>query len=175
MSKLSLTQVASAYESTQAINANYSLIEAAFENTLSLDGTAPNVMAANLDMNGYAILNASILNVENDSGVSVADGVSWAQEWAINAEDTPVSVAASGNGTTDFSSLHWAAKAATFNPALYATLIGATFTGQVKGITPVANEDLARKDYVDGKTDAGTYTAFDSDNVNVTATVIETR
>ncbi len=28
---------------------------------------------------------------------------------------------------------------------------GGTLTGQLKGITPVANEDLTRKDYVDGK------------------------
>ena len=60
MSKLTLTQVASAYESTQAINANYALIEAAIENTVSRDGTTPNSMNANLDMNGYGILNASI-------------------------------------------------------------------------------------------------------------------
>ena len=39
-----------------------------------------------------------------------------------------------------------------------ASLAGATFTGQVKGITPVSADDLTRKDYVDGKTASGTYT-----------------
>ncbi len=112
LAKLTLTQVASAYESTQAINANYALIEAAVENTMSLNGAAPNKMAANLDMNGYAILNASILNVDNDSGISIADGVGWAKEWAQNIEDAPVSIPAGGDGITDFSALHWAAKAA---------------------------------------------------------------
>lgn len=78
--------------------------------------------------------------------------------YATEAEDVFVKTYISdGDGTftatdtTEYSALHWAAKAATFNPALYATLAGATFTGQVKGITPVANEDLTRKDYVDGQ------------------------
>ena len=35
----------------------------------------------------------------------------YAEEWAITVEDTLVSVAAGGNGTTDYSALHWAAKA----------------------------------------------------------------
>jgi hypothetical protein len=36
--------------------------------------------------------------------------VEWAEEWAINPEDTPVSVAAGGDGATTYSALHWAAK-----------------------------------------------------------------
>jgi hypothetical protein len=77
--------------------------------------------------------------------------------YATEAEDTPVNVVTSdGDGTFTytpqagiFSALHYSIKAGTFNPALYALLTGATFTGQVKGITPVSAEDLARKDYVD--------------------------
>lgn len=38
------------------------------------------------------------------------DRVDWAEEWAINPEDDPVSVAAGGDDSTTFSSLHWAAK-----------------------------------------------------------------
>lgn len=40
-----------------AINVNNALIETAMENTLSLDGTSPNQMEANLDMNSNRILN----------------------------------------------------------------------------------------------------------------------
>lgn len=36
----------------------------------------------------------------------------YAEEWAQKAEDSPVSVAAGGDGSTEFSALHWAAKAA---------------------------------------------------------------
>ncbi len=40
------------------------------------------------------------------------DAQAYAEEWAIAPEDTAVSSAAGGNGTTTFSSLHWAAKSA---------------------------------------------------------------
>ena len=57
MAKLTLTDVTTGYQSTTAINANNALIEAAIENTISRDGTAPNSMTAPLDMNGQNILN----------------------------------------------------------------------------------------------------------------------
>ena len=38
--------------------------------------------------------------------------VGYAEEWASKAEDSLVSTAAGGNGTTEYSALHWAAKAA---------------------------------------------------------------
>ena len=39
------------------INANMALVEAAVENTLSRDGTAPNSLSADLDMNSNNIIN----------------------------------------------------------------------------------------------------------------------
>lgn len=59
--KLELTPIASAYGSLAALNANFSAIEEAIENTLSRDGTVPNEMDANLDMNNHAILNVTSL------------------------------------------------------------------------------------------------------------------
>lgn len=61
MTKLTLADLANLNNPTSAvtsINANNALIEAALENTLSLDGTSPNAMNANLDMNNFIILNA---------------------------------------------------------------------------------------------------------------------
>ncbi len=43
--------------------------------------------------------------------VLAQDEVTNAAAWATTPEDTPVPVAAGGNGTTDFSAMHWAAKA----------------------------------------------------------------
>ena len=57
MAKLTLNNITSGYASTAALNANNAAIEDALENTLSRDGTTPNSMNTNLDMNGYAILN----------------------------------------------------------------------------------------------------------------------
>jgi len=59
MAKLTLTDIESGYLSVEAVNANNALIEAALENTLSRDGTTPNTMSADLDMNGYSLLNVT--------------------------------------------------------------------------------------------------------------------
>ena len=63
MPKLSLTDLASLTNETSAIaaiNNNNTLVENALENTLSRDGTSPNSMNSNLDMNSYRIQNLPI-------------------------------------------------------------------------------------------------------------------
>ena len=45
-------------------------------------------------------------------GEALQDPVDWATEWAKKAEDVLISLSAGGNGTTDYSSLHHAAKSA---------------------------------------------------------------
>jgi hypothetical protein len=69
MAKLTLTDLANLESQTtavQAINNNNALTEAALENTLSRDGTSPNSMNADLDMNSKRILNlpAPLTNTE---------------------------------------------------------------------------------------------------------------
>ena len=113
MAKLTLTdltQLASNETSAvSAINANNTLIEAALENTLSRDGTTPNTMSADIDLNGNDLLNVGSLGISG--GISLNDIVGYAEEWANKAEDSLVSVAAGGDGSTEYSSLHHAAKA----------------------------------------------------------------
>ena len=60
MAKLTLTTVSSGYMSATALEANFNAIETAFENTLSRDGTTPNQMSADLDMNGFKVLNSGV-------------------------------------------------------------------------------------------------------------------
>jgi hypothetical protein len=60
LAKLSLTDLANLTNESSvvaAINANNAAIEAAVEKTLSRDGTSPNSMDANLDMNSNRIQN----------------------------------------------------------------------------------------------------------------------
>lgn len=60
MSKITLNPVGSLIDTTTAqtaINANFNVIETAFDNTLSRDGTSPNQMTATQDMNGQRIIN----------------------------------------------------------------------------------------------------------------------
>ena len=64
MAKLVLNDIASLTNETSAINTinnNSSAIETAFDNTLSRDGTTPNQMQADLDMNGRNLLNVGNL------------------------------------------------------------------------------------------------------------------
>ena len=57
MPKLTLFDLSSGSFTVDLLNANFALIEGALEGTLSLNGTTPNSMGANFDMNSYRILN----------------------------------------------------------------------------------------------------------------------
>ena len=64
MAKLTLNSIGSRYGSVDALNDNFDAIEQAIENTLSLDGTSPNALQADLDMNSNDILNAGEVNAD---------------------------------------------------------------------------------------------------------------
>jgi hypothetical protein len=81
-----------------------------------------------------------IANAQGNAAIATAQALiatqkaAAATEWAINPEDTPVSLAAGGDAATTYSALHWAAKAAEF--AALATLsdiriYGAVATGDI--------------------------------------------
>jgi hypothetical protein len=69
MAKLTLTPVTNITGSESSaiaiINANWDLVEAALEKTLSRDGTSPNTLSADLDLNNNDILNAKDISVTN--------------------------------------------------------------------------------------------------------------
>jgi len=60
-----LTDVSSGFLSASTINNNNAEIETAFDNTLSRDGSSPNQMEADLDMNSNDILNVSSINTSS--------------------------------------------------------------------------------------------------------------
>jgi len=68
MAKLNLNDIQVGYNSASAQNANNKLTEDAVENTLSLDGTSPNVMQTELDMGSNKLINVA-------DGVDDTDGV----------------------------------------------------------------------------------------------------
>jgi len=67
MAKLTLANITSGYLTTVTQNANNTLISNAIENTLSRDGTTPNTMGANLDMNNNKITNLAAPTVASDA------------------------------------------------------------------------------------------------------------
>lgn len=60
--KPTTTTVASGFYSTTTLNNNFTALRDAFDNTLSLDGSTPNAMNADLDMNSNDILNVGELD-----------------------------------------------------------------------------------------------------------------
>lgn len=57
MAKVTLTSITAGYAPIAALNDNFQAIADELENTLSRDGTSPNMMNANLDMNSFRIIN----------------------------------------------------------------------------------------------------------------------
>lgn len=98
MTKVTLADVANLQDTTTAkttINNNSAAIVAAVENTLSRDGTSPNQMQANLDMNSYRILNlpapvygtdpVRLDDIDSNFAISTAAAVAAAAAAAISA------------------------------------------------------------------------------------------
>lgn len=82
MPKLTLKDPGTNYRSVAQIQDNNSLIEAAIENTISRDGTSPNQMEADLDLNSNRITNLGAPVSDNDAARKVdivpgADGALW--------------------------------------------------------------------------------------------------
>ena len=61
----SLTTISSGYASTTQINGNFSGLNTALTNTLSRDGSTPNSMSADFDLNNNDILNGAVGNFSN--------------------------------------------------------------------------------------------------------------
>jgi parallel beta-helix repeat protein len=75
MAKLVLTDITGSYASVAALNANFALTETALENTLSRDGTTPNTMLADIDLNNNDLLNVRNIEAQfykDQNGVLVA-------------------------------------------------------------------------------------------------------
>ncbi len=66
MAKLTLNDLSSGSFTVDLLNANFTAIETAMENTLSRNGLAPNSMSAALDMNGNRILNLPTAGSNNE-------------------------------------------------------------------------------------------------------------
>lgn len=67
--KITLNDVGNLIDATTAkntINSNSATIQTAFDNTLSRDGTSPNQMGANIDMDSYRILNLPAPNTADE-------------------------------------------------------------------------------------------------------------
>lgn len=88
--KVTIQNITSGYSSVAQLNSNFQALQTALENTLSRDGTTPNTMSSNLDMNGYRILNEF---------ASTGEGFIWESAW-ITATAYSINNLVSSNGST---------------------------------------------------------------------------
>ena len=70
-----LNTISSGYASQSQLNENFTNIQTAFDNTLSLDGSTPNAMQADLDLNDYDLLNVRAIHVDGVNVLNVVDNV----------------------------------------------------------------------------------------------------
>lgn len=93
-----LTSTASSTYITQ-LNQNFSNIQAQFDNTLSLDGSIPNAMNADLDLNDFDLINAGTVSADNVvvGGVNLTSVVAQAATSASNASASASAALASEN------------------------------------------------------------------------------
>lgn len=61
----SISTIATGYYSRNALNTNFENLRDGFSNTLSLDGSTPNAMGADFDMNHNSILNVDRIDVQS--------------------------------------------------------------------------------------------------------------
>ena len=67
--------ISSGYASQSQLNENFTNIQTAFDNTLSLDGSVPNAMQADLDLNDNDLLNVRAIYVDGVNILNVLDNV----------------------------------------------------------------------------------------------------
>jgi hypothetical protein len=121
MAKLTLSTIGSRYGSIDALNANFDAIEAALENTMSLDGTAPNGMEVDLDMNSHKVIN---LADPTNNGDAVSKG--WLLEQEGNAAASADAAAASASAAENSAIAAAASAAASTSAGGFATAAAAS-------------------------------------------------
>lgn len=108
--KPTITTLTSGFNSTTTLNNNFTALRNAFDNTLSLDGSTPNAMNADLDMNSNDILNVGEIDVQGLTidGVAVYPG-------STQLATTYATQSYTGNGSTTVYSMG-------FNPSIKANV-----------------------------------------------------
>jgi hypothetical protein len=81
--KPTITTIASGYYSRQALNNNFTALRDALDNTVSRDGSTPNTMTADFDLNGNDILNAKDITADR---ISVGGSLLSASPVIVNAD-----------------------------------------------------------------------------------------
>ena len=94
--KPTISNISSGYASTTTLNSNFTALRDGFDNTLSLDGSTPNSMNADFDVNGYRILNAG----QVDTDALYVGGVAITSSADVDFQTTYLTASYTGDGST---------------------------------------------------------------------------
>ena len=94
--KPTISNISSGYASTTTLNNNFTALRDGFDNTLSLDGSTPNSMNADFDVNGYRILNAGQI----DTDALYLGGVAITSSADVEFQTTYLTASYTGDGST---------------------------------------------------------------------------
>ena len=111
--KPTVTTLQSGFNSTEVLNTNFENVRDAFDNTLSLDGSTPNAMEADLDLNNNDILNANALIVNGSDVVATTAAALAAAQLAQTDADAAVVAAAASETAAALSETNAATSATT--------------------------------------------------------------
>ncbi len=101
--KPTLSTIASGYASNTTLNSNFEELRDAFDNTLSLDGSTPNAMGADLDLNGNNIIGATGLTVNGTdylAEVTAAKAAALVAQAAAETAETNAETAETNAGSS---------------------------------------------------------------------------
>ena len=107
------TSITTGHASITALNANITALKEGFDNTLSRDGSSPNTMSADLDLNGNAITN--VATITDATGTDIVSAVTTLKNQAATSATAAASsaTAAASSQTAAASSQTAAASSAT--------------------------------------------------------------
>ncbi len=117
-----VTTITSGYYGTTTLNNNFTNIRDQFDNTLSLDGSTPNAMNADFDLNSNDLLNGGTLNAANlviggtDLAAQIAAAAASAAAAATSESNAATSETNAANSYDSFDDRYLGAKAS--DPAL---------------------------------------------------------
>jgi hypothetical protein len=149
--------ITSGFSSANMLNYNVNEMLSAFDNTLSLDGSAPNAMAADLDLNSNDILNAGDITAVNVTVTGTLTG-DFDAATVLNGTVAPTTEGSDGDFYIDtVTTTLYGPKATTWPAGV--SLVGSGLAAVVNDVTPQLGGTLD----ANGNTiDMGTYILTDA-------------
>ena len=130
--KPTVTTITTGYSSADTLNENFEALREGFDNTLSLDGSTPNAMGADIDLNGNNIIGAAGLLVNGTdylADVEAAKAAALVAQAAAELAETNAETAETNAESSETAAASSATAASTSATASAASAVDATNNG----------------------------------------------